>query len=365
MSGEICVDGICVRRSCVNVECPPGSACANGWCYPEDCLEEDCSDHGEVCVEGECIPADCVGVVCPEGFRCAAGDCYPVDCGGTVCAPDEVCILDECVNWNCVGVVCPPDFACVDGACVEVLCDTPCTLDNQCETIDCEGSTLTCLFDDESGLTGWREVGNSCTDGDPCTTGDSCVAGSCSGTPVVCDSPPANQCDGDTAVTYPAVGICSLGLCDYPETRTDCDPGEQCVSGECLCGGIGADCTSGLTCCGTDCVDLDSDLNHCGGCDNTCSPPNATASCEQGDCTITACTPPWADCNAMLLDGCEASLSHIGDCGKWPTSGGAVRSSVNYRLEIFIAPVSPVGTASSQTHTVKLGPATMRIPRQP
>jgi hypothetical protein len=42
------------------------------------------------------------------------------------------------------------------------------------------------------------------------------------------------------------------------------------------------------------------------------------------------------------------------------TSGGARISSTNYNLEVFIAPVRPVGNVSSTNYNLKLGPAGIR-----
>ena len=42
------------------------------------------------------------------------------------------------------------------------------------------------------------------------------------------------------------------------------------------------------------------------------------------------------------------------------TSGGAKISSTNYELELFIAPVRPVGTVSSTNYNLKLGPGGIR-----
>ncbi len=42
------------------------------------------------------------------------------------------------------------------------------------------------------------------------------------------------------------------------------------------------------------------------------------------------------------------------------TSGGAKISSTNYNLELFIAPVRPVGNVSSTNYNFKLGPAGIR-----
>ncbi len=42
------------------------------------------------------------------------------------------------------------------------------------------------------------------------------------------------------------------------------------------------------------------------------------------------------------------------------TSGGALMTSPGHRLELFIGPVRPVGSSSSETYQLKLGPAGIR-----
>jgi hypothetical protein len=44
------------------------------------------------------------------------------------------------------------------------------------------------------------------------------------------------------------------------------------------------------------------------------------------------------------------------------TAGGALLESDNYKLEVFIAPVRPVGNLSSPNYKLKLGPASTREP---
>lgn len=42
------------------------------------------------------------------------------------------------------------------------------------------------------------------------------------------------------------------------------------------------------------------------------------------------------------------------------TSGGARISSDHYRMDLFIAPIYPVGTASSASYSIKYGPGAIR-----
>ena len=379
--GEVCIDGVCQRRNCVNVECQPGFACANGWCYPEDCDDHECLE-GEICYEDSCIPADCLGVVCPEGERCARGECFPIACGGDVCEENEVCYEDRCVGWLCVGVQCPPDHRCQQGVCVAVECPEECTLLNQCSRADCSGAMFTCLYDYQSETPAWMEFGDFCFDGDPCTVDDTCEQDTCAGSGMQCTDPPGKECDGDTLLVYPDEGYCDDGQCYYVPERIECtngcdvdhcvgdpcagvncDAGEECVDGECRCGGTGPDCPPELACCGTECVDLQENPLHCGECGRDCESPFTQSSCVDGRCHIDSCTSPWTDCNGLATDGCESPLPPGAGCGAWLTSGGSSVGSQNYRLEVFIAPVGPVGDSRSTAHHFRLGPAVVRAPR--
>jgi len=44
------------------------------------------------------------------------------------------------------------------------------------------------------------------------------------------------------------------------------------------------------------------------------------------------------------------------------TAGGAFLESDNYQLEVFIAPVRPIGSVSSPSYQLKLGPGSTRTP---
>lgn len=83
-----------------------------------------------------------------------------------------------------------------------------------------------------------------------------------------------------------------------------------------------------------------------------------TDRCPNGEMFGDECLP--YDCTTRYCPGgCETS----GACGSWFTAGGARRSSTNYRVEVFVLPVNPVGAGESATHKVKLGPGSVRILR--
>ena len=75
--------------------------------------------------------------------------------------------------------------------------------------------------------------GTSCDDEDPCTENDVCTSGECKGTPMVCNTPPPNECESETQLlTYAAEGTCSAGNCAYTSSRQVCDKG--CQNNACI-----------------------------------------------------------------------------------------------------------------------------------
>ncbi|MDI1482569.1 choice-of-anchor L domain-containing protein [Polyangium sp. y55x31] len=115
----------------------------------------------------------------------------------------------------------------------------------------------------------------------------------------------------------------------------DCFPGSICISNTCIPGCSATQpCQAGFSCCGSSCYDFANDENNCGFCNNSCStawildatqtpplkggPPNGTALCDNGLCTLGACKPGFADCNNNQQDGCEWNVLQDGPCGCVP-----------------------------------------------
>jgi hypothetical protein len=92
----------------------------------------------------------------------------------------------------------------------------------------CDFLTGTCL--PEGGGDAGLDVGADAgaPDATPDTQTDPCDG-------VSCTNPPANTCEGNVAVQFPATGTCSDGTCGYEETRDDCDArGLACMNGACV-----------------------------------------------------------------------------------------------------------------------------------
>ena len=130
-------------------------------------------------------------------------------------------------------------------------------------------------------------------------------------------------------------GSCRAGSCIPTTTpRPDCTPnctGKACGDDGCgtSCGG----CTGGLTCqggqcvltcdsgltpCAGNCVNLQTDSTNCGACGTTCTFPHASATCDDGVCTLGACDAGFADCDGDPDTGCEQDVrgdpAHCGAC---------------------------------------------------
>ena len=67
-------------------------------------------------------------------------------------------------------------------------------------------------------------------------------------------------------------------------------------------------------------VNINTDPLNCSGCGTICpNPPNATAGCSAGVCSLGACNWHWDNCNGLDADGCEidldTDLANCGNCG--------------------------------------------------
>jgi hypothetical protein len=58
----------------------------------------------------------------------------------------------------------------------------------------------------------------------------------------------------------------------------------------------------------------------------------------------------------------DAGPTMAGSPFRCETSGGGALSSESYSMDLFIGPVRPLGSLSSDNYTMKLGPAGMRGP---
>lgn len=144
-------------------------------------------------------------------------------------------------------------------------------------------------------------------------------------------------CPTPTATPTPqptATPNCSNGQQDGGETGVDCGGGvcapcglgggclisghcvatTVCSAGQCVCGAGLGDCNSNPT---DGCeANIVTDVNNCGACNNVCSAPNATESCNMTMCTIGFCDFGYSNCDSLYATGCEAdTLNDDNNCG--------------------------------------------------
>ncbi|MBC8071487.1 MAG: choice-of-anchor L domain-containing protein [Deltaproteobacteria bacterium] len=177
-------------------------------------------------------------------------------------------------------------------------------------------------------------------DGSP-TTGDTTSTGSGSGSGTAADTTAGESgddgCVDDVDCTVPGLGKCNAqngtcrgclddadcpqhpvalacndaGFCEGCTADNHCPLGTTCQAGVCAPGcNDEQPCPGSYACCGT-CVDPQQDAKHCGGCDAPCPErANGAPTCAAGECSGVACDVGWADCNGVVVDGCETE----GEC---------------------------------------------------
>jgi hypothetical protein len=88
--------------------------------------------------------------------------------------------------------------------------------------------------------------------------------------------------------------------------------------------------------------------------------------CEDGECVDVWCVEDQCECTSNA-DCPEGHVCVQNECVPSPpstisiTSGGGTLTSENYRLRIYLAPQSPVGSGESTNYKIHLGPAAVTI----
>ncbi len=311
------------NNPCTNNECSPLFGCDYPW-NNASCTDDNACTVGDFCDSGKCVP----GIVkdCDDGNVCTSDSCNI----GTGCVNEANAI--QCRPAECVGLVLKPAAFCANKSCqipADLDCDDGqfCTIDSCSEATGC-GRTFATF---------------ACDDGNPCTGADKCQGGACSGTPVHCNTPPADYClDSDTVVRYGSAGNCSGGNCQYPSTRHDCTFG--CTDGACNgdpcegvtcrnltnpCKAIDGTCSGGLcSYADIDGIDCDTDASVCTTeeCQGGACTFKGNLSCDDGKvCTDDDCNPAtgcvWTDNSAPCDDGNACTTPDVcsgGTCGGTP-----------------------------------------------
>ncbi|HVW25464.1 MAG TPA: MopE-related protein [Polyangiaceae bacterium] len=348
--GSNCVMGSCDFKCAPNQRDLDGNP-SNGCEYtcpvfpiqPEVCdgIDQDCdgvvdnnpTDVGQACT-GNCpAPDPCVaaGTCSPYKTSTANGSCYGVCSanGVTACVAgvksctystqrlDELCnnLDDNCdgridegfdlqndpANCGACGQACSEAnslaVSCVKGACASVTACQPGYKDLNGQVAD--GCEYKCPV--------WPPVGELCNgiddncdgiiDNSPSGSGQACTA----------DCPKPDPCiaAGNCTLQVSANTSGCYGACAF-DGRTACASGSDNCShpGKTAetCNGLDDDC-DGLIDNG---FNLLTDVNNCGSCGFKCALPGTTnASCVNGQCRSTKCTPGFIDLDNDPTNGCE------------------------------------------------------------
>jgi hypothetical protein len=212
--------GACRGDPCIGMSCstPPNNCYfANGMCEGGACRFEVnnagvCDDGQNCTVADRCSEGTCVGLTktctTPPAALCVDANTRRVFTPQGACNNANGACEYTAQEQHCE-FGCRPE-GCVGDPCAGVTCNTP-------PASQCYASMGTCT----NGVCSYATVAGACDDGNACTTGDTCNAGTCGGSPVVCNTPPAPDCASPTeARVYNAAGTCSAGTCVYaPSTR--------------------------------------------------------------------------------------------------------------------------------------------------
>jgi hypothetical protein len=284
-TGAVCVNGSCIKTSCVGIECATGTLCVAGVCAPTSCATIPCPP-GYACPQGTCVDPSCLGLQCPAGEpRCYQGACFPgscsdgiqngpetdVDCGGGICPACPVgkhCLTsNDCVSLLCTKNVCVAPPSCTDGI-----------KDGNETDIDCGGPDCpACGF------------GKDCLGDSDCKS-KICTQGKCG----------------------PAQG-CSDGIQDGDETDVDC-------GGSCPPCGNGKHCKVNGDCSSVDCVN------------GVCSPPSCTDGIKNGnetdiDCGGGTCPPCGTGKTCIVAGDCASKVCTLGVCAAPSCTDGVLNGT--------------------------------------
>lgn len=128
----------------------------------------------------------------------------------------------------------------------------------------------------------------------------------CSGQWLDCHGAQADGCEIDGAND-----VANCGACNADCSSNNITP--HCSSGNCdgTCASGFADCNGDKRSDGCE-TNTKTDANSCNACGHKCSDDVANATgigCTNGACTFSACTAPFASCDANAANGCEINTS--------------------------------------------------------
>lgn len=306
----ICKAGVCGVSNC---QAPFGDCdgnSANGCEANEDSDPNNCGGCGNKCAiahaTAKCTLGVCGISTCDAGFA---------DCDGNAANGCEVNLNTDTNNCKSCGAKCAPANAV--GSCVAGTCTvTSCTGSFQ----DCDGlASNGCEADVNSNVS---NCGRCSTTASPAVCSSVHGTPSCSGG--VCNitcAPGFGNCDGnvgngcETTTTNDAANCNTCGTTCVTANGTAACLNSACTVASCLSGF--ADCDGKYS---NGCeARLTTDSSNCGACNNICNSTNGTASCANGLCSIT-CTAGFGNCDTLVSNGCEinlgTSMPNCGTCGQ-------------------------------------------------
>lgn len=319
--------------------CPPPSVCeGKGTPNQCECISATCAEAGAECGT---VPDGCGGVIecgeCEGGETCGGGG--PNECGTAPCSPKSCAqlaascgyISDGCATAidcgsceepnTCGGGGVANECGCLAKSCAQLGASCG-MLDTGCGLEDCG----TCTAPDTCGGGGVANVcGCACSRPHAITT---CEAGvceiiGCSAGWGDCNGSSNDGCESNFSSDVNHCGACGNG-CYFPHASGSCNG--QCSMG--ACEPYYADCdSSAANGCETQ---TGTDPANCGYCGNVCSLPNAShQACSAGTCMVAGCSIGWGDCDGYGYNGCEISLTTASDCGGCGVTCGDGESCVN------------------------------------
>ncbi len=319
-------DGVCDGRGQCRLYAS-GTVCANSSCSGGMARAASRCDGMGMCIAAPivaCAPiivcnasGTACETTCVSDAQCVTGTkCFNGRCGllgnGRPCTGNGDCMSGFCVDGVCCNSACGGNNqndcqACSraagaggDGSCgarngARCSDGNPCTLNDACRGMNCNGTELACTALDQCHNAGTcdrasgrctnppKADGSTCNDMNRCTSADACRGGSCAGTVVMCMGG-GGQCQ-DPAACDPADGTCKIPN-KLPGTMCNdgnaCTQTDTCQAG--VCGGSNA-----IACPETACQMAGSCDAASGMCSRVNKPNGTACNADNNMCTTDSC----------------------------------------------------------------------------
>lgn len=306
--------------------CGPGQMLCGDACVETMTSAAHCGACGRACAVPNATPR-CTAGVCGIG-SCATGF---ADCDRGAANGCEVNANTDVGNCGACGTRCSfPNgaAACIGGRCALSACNTGFA---NCNAMSADG----CETNLQANVQHCGRCGNACIA--PAGRTPVCVAGVCDSVAGICprgtadcDGNAANGCETNTLSSATSCGGCGIS-CARANATSTCSSG-VCTAPVCTSPFLNCDANGANGCE----VSPTTDVTNCGSCGNYCRmvPGVGTASCTAGQCTPT-CAAGYGNCDGNALNGCEASLNTITNCGRCGSVCPSGRTCQNGTCGVF------------------------------